>query len=32
MGCSRGPIKVLCTTGEYRRITRWEHEAVLEAM
>ena len=30
--CPRCPIKAKCTTGDYRRITRWEHEAVLEAM
>jgi transposase len=30
--CPRCPIKVQCTTSEYRRITRWEHEAVLDAM
>ena len=30
--CPRCPIKAQCTTGHYRRITRWEHEAVLEAM
>jgi transposase len=30
--CPRCPIKTKCTTGDYRRITRWEHEAVLEAM
>jgi transposase len=30
--CPRCPIKAQCTTGEYRRITRWQHEAVLEAM
>ena len=24
--------KAQCTTGDYRRIARWEHEAVLEAM
>ena len=30
--CPRCPIKAQCTTGEYRRIARWEHEAVLEAM
>ena len=30
--CPRCPIKAQCTTGENRRITRWEHEAVLEAM
>ena len=26
------PIKAQCTTSDYRRIRRWEHEAVLEAM
>ncbi|HET9245789.1 MAG TPA: IS1182 family transposase, partial [Xanthobacteraceae bacterium] len=30
--CPRCPLKAQCTTSEYRRITRWEHEAVLEAM
>jgi hypothetical protein len=30
--CPRCPIKSRCTTGEYRRIARWEHEAVLDAM
>jgi len=30
--CPRCPIKAQCTTGEYRRIARWEHESVLEAM
>ena len=30
--CPRCPIKTQCTTGENRRIARWEHEAVLEAM
>jgi transposase len=30
--CPRCPIKAQCTTGEYRRIARWEHEHVLEAM
>ena len=30
--CPRCPIKAKCTTGDNRRITRWEHEAVLEAM
>jgi transposase len=30
--CPRCPIKAQCTTGENRRITRWEHEAVMEAM
>jgi len=28
--CTTCPIKVQCTTGKERRITRWEHEAVLE--
>jgi transposase len=30
--CTRCVIKEQCTTGEYRRITRWEHEHVLEEM
>jgi hypothetical protein len=30
--CPQCPIKAQCTTGMYRRITRWEHEQVLEAM
>jgi transposase len=30
--CPRCPIKSQCTTGEYRRIARWEHEAALDAM
>jgi transposase len=30
--CPRCPIRSQCTTGENRRIARWEHEAVLEAM
>ena len=30
--CPRCPMKSRCTRGEYRRITRWEHECVLEAM
>lgn len=30
--CPRCPIKAQCTTGENRRIARWEHAAVLEAM
>ncbi len=29
--CSTCPLKEKCTTGKERRITRWEHEAVLEA-
>src|SRR6202030_1703015 len=30
--CPKCPLKAQCTTGDYRRIARWEHEAVLEAM
>ena len=30
--CPSCPIKELCTTGKERRITRWEHEHVLEAV
>ena len=30
--CPRCPIKSKCTTSEYRRIARWEHENVLDAM
>ncbi len=30
--CPRCPIKSQCTTGDYRRIARWEHENVLDAM
>ena len=30
--CPGCPLKARCTTGDYRRIARWEHEAVLEAM
>jgi len=30
--CPRCPIKARCTPADYRRITRWEHEAVLESM
>jgi transposase len=30
--CPHCPLKGRCTTGDYRRITRWEHEKVLEAM
>ena len=29
--CPTCPIKSQCTTGTYRRVMRWEHEAVLEA-
>ena len=28
--CVRCPIKVQCTPSDYRRISRWEHEAVVE--
>ena len=30
--CPGCPLKAQCTTGKYRRIARWEHEQVLEAM
>jgi Transposase DDE domain len=30
--CPRCAIKARCTTTDYRRIRRWKHEAVLEAM
>jgi transposase len=30
--CPRCPQKARCTPSDYRRITRWEHEAILEAM
>jgi transposase len=30
--CPRGALRDRCTTGEYRRIARWEHEAVLDDM
>ena len=30
--CPRCPLKAQCTTGDYRRIARWEHERLLEAM
>jgi transposase len=30
--CPQCPMKDKCTPGEYRRIRRWEHEAVLDAM
>ena len=30
--CPRCPMKVQCTPSPYRRITRWEHEDVLEKM
>ena len=30
--CPTCPLKAQCTTGKERRVKRWEHEAVLEAM
>jgi transposase len=30
--CPRCPLKAQCTTSSYRRIARWEHEHILEAM
>jgi transposase len=30
--CPQCPIKAQCTPSKYRRISRWEHEPVLEAM
>src|SRR6202163_1487757 len=30
--CPRCPLKAQCTTSDYRRIARWEHEAVLDTM
>ena len=30
--CPKCPLKAQCTPSDYRRITRWEHEAVLDAM
>ena len=30
--CRSCPLKEQCTTGDYRRITRWEGEAIVEAM
>jgi transposase len=30
--CPKCPIKAQCTPADYRRITRWEHEAVLDRM
>jgi hypothetical protein len=31
-GCAQCRLKSQCTTGKERRVSRWEHEAVLEAM
>jgi transposase len=30
--CPECPMKARCTTGDYRRISRWEHEDVLDEM
>jgi hypothetical protein len=30
--CPHCPLKAQCTTGKERRVRRWEHEAVIEAM
>jgi hypothetical protein len=30
--CPRCPIKSQCTTSQYRRVARWEHEAVVDAL
>lgn len=30
--CPKCPLRSKCTKGKYRRITRWEHEAVIEQM
>ena len=30
-GCPKCAMKDQCTTGNYRRVSRWEHEAVIEA-
>ena len=30
--CPRCLLKARCTPGDYRRVTRWEHEAILETM
>ena len=30
--CPRCALRAKCTTGDYRRLTRWEHEAVLDRM
>jgi len=30
--CPQCPLKAQCTTGANRRVSRWEHESVLEAM
>lgn len=30
--CSQCDIKAKCTPGDYRRVSRWEHEGILDAM
>jgi transposase len=30
--CPQCPIRAKCTTAKYRRVTRWEHEHVIEAL
>lgn len=30
--CQTCSLKPKCTTGKFRRVTRWQHEAILEAM
>ena len=30
--CPKCPIRSACTTSNYRRLARWEHEAVIERM
>jgi hypothetical protein len=30
--CPKCPLKARCTPSDYRRITRWEHEAILDVM
>ena len=30
--CAECPLKTQCTTGKERRIKRWEHEAVIDAV
>ena len=32
LACPRCAIKAQCTPSPYRRVTRWEHETVLEAV
>ena len=31
-GCPQCPIRSQCTTSKYRRVSRWEHEEVIEAL